>query len=193
MSIYIQNKALIIRVKLLNRSQKSMERFGCKEVMGSDPEERSTQESSEWQWGQLWVPDPCSPALEASGIFSGPCTGHQMLTRNKQTARYSSRKDGLFWDQQRIVNSGSANMMSHVQLPTCQMKNTFVEGKGSWEGYSKQRVHGFSLAEFNQERRGVFILGCFCLRVWELPLLVSQLCLIEVSVCFQILQKWYLI
>ena len=39
-------------------------------------------------------------------------------------------------------------MASYVQVPAGQGKeNAFIEGKGSWEGYSKQRVRGFSLAE----------------------------------------------
>ena len=39
-------------------------------------------------------------------------------------------------------------MVSYMQVhPSQGMTNTFIEGKGSWEGYKKQRVHGFSLAE----------------------------------------------
>ena len=43
------------------------------------------------------------------------------------------------------------------------MKRPWVhkQGKGSWKGYSKQRVHGFSLAEFNCQKS--FSSSCWAL------------------------------
>ena len=58
----------------------------------------------------------------------------------------STAEKGLFRSVE-ICNSGSAAMVSPVQVPTQQGKeNPFIEGKGSREG-CKQRVPGFSLAE----------------------------------------------
>lgn len=53
---------------------------------------------------------------------------------------------------------------------------TFIEGKGNWEGYSKPRVPGLSLAEFLPEEKGSLsscwdLLLSFGVRA---PLLVSQ-------------------
>ena len=42
---------------------------------------------------------------------------------------------------------GVFTMVSHAQVPGKNGKeNSFIKGKGGWEGYRKQRVHGFSLA-----------------------------------------------
>ena len=83
-------------------------------------------------------------------------------------------------------NLGSATMMSHVQVSTWQGKETvFTERKRKLEGYSKLRAWlftGWVLA-----RKEVLVgLRCLC-RVWELPLLVSQLYLIEVCVYYRFL------
>ena len=48
----------------------------------------------------------------------------------------------------RRLQLGVGYMVSHVQVAACQQRRTLLQrGKGSWEGYHKQRVHGFSLAE----------------------------------------------
>ena len=48
-------------------------------------------------------------------------------------------------------------MKSHMQIPAHQGKlNPFVEGEGSWEGSSTQRVQDFSLVE--SAKKGVFLL-----------------------------------
>lgn len=79
--------------------------------------------------------------------------------------------------------------MSYVQV----IELTWVKGrgmllqkeKGSWEGYSKQRAHVFSLAESlpgGKKRKLLLPVGlCYCGRVWELPLMVNWFYVIEIS------------
>ena len=55
--------------------------------------------------------------------------------------------------------STSATMVSPMQVPRRGKENTCTEGRGSWEGYSKQRVPGFSLTEFLPGKKGVFLLS----------------------------------
>ena len=52
-------------------------------------------------------------------------------------------------------------MVSPMQVPRRGKVNTFTEGRGSWEGYSKQRVPGFSLTEFlpGKKEFSFFLLG----------------------------------
>ena len=60
--------------------------------------------------------------------------------------------------------SGSATMVSHMQIPSQQGKeNPFIDRKGSWEGYSKQRVHGFSLAESLSGKKRSLSSSCWAL------------------------------
>jgi len=40
--------------------------------------------------------------------------------------------------------------------------------KGGWDGFSKQKIHSFSLVSLSQERKAVFLLPvglCYCCRV----------------------------
>ena len=70
------------------------------------------------------------------------------------TARHFSSKDGFIHHQQKTVIWGL-----QVWLATCKFSvwqgNSFIEGKGSWEGCSKETVYGFSLAESLSERRSL--------------------------------------
>ena len=81
---------------------------------------------------------------------------------------------------------GSATM-SQMQLPTWQEENAFRERKKkSWEDCSKQRVLSFSLAESLPGKKRSPSSSCWLCSYHgkELPLLVSQLYLIEISVYY---------
>ena len=68
----------------------------------------------------------------------------------KQKDRYFSRKAGFLSNQQRTVIRGLQQWQAMVKSPPSKGRRTFLKrGKRSWEGYNKQKVHGFfSLAEF---------------------------------------------
>lgn len=56
--------------------------------------------------------------------------------------------------------------------------------KESWEDWTKQSVHGFSLAEWHQENKGVFLLPvelCYHQSMWGWGF-PSRLYLIEASI-----------
>lgn len=76
-------------------------------------------------------------------------------------------------------------MKSHIQIPSWQVtEKDFIEGKGSWKDYSKQRVNDHSLTELlpgKQRSLFFFLLGSTIGAVCEFPLLVLQLYLIEAS------------
>ena len=68
-------------------------------------------------------------------------------------------------------------MKSHLQIPAQQGKvNPFIEGEG--------RVQDFSLVDSLPRKESFFFLLGSAMGVWELPLLVSWLCLIEISVYY---------
>ena len=55
-------------------------------------------------------------------------------------------------------------MASHGKSPYSKGRRTFLKrGKRSWEGYSKQRVHGFSLAEFLPGKKQSLSSSCWAL------------------------------
>lgn len=94
-------------------------------------------------------------------------------------------KDRFIWDLQRIATHG-------LQLWQAMCKS--LQGKGRREHLRGEkevgramvkRVHGFSLPEFLREKKinlsASYWLFC-CPRVWELPLLVSLIYLIKVSI-----------
>ena len=86
----------------------------------------------------------------------------------------SSAKMGVFGIT-RELHSGSASMVSHVQVPHGKGRRTFYRGERKSGGLCKQRGSGFSLAESLQERT-VFLLPtglCYGHRGWALPFLVS--------------------
>ena len=58
-------------------------------------------------------------------------------------------------------NCNSATIESCTQVSTEQGENSFTEEKGSWERYSKQRVHGLSLVGFlpGKKRRLLMLKG----------------------------------
>ena len=120
----------------------------------------ATKDSNEWPYYQL------------------------LLTWN--TARYFSDKNGFIQDQQRIVIWGLQPWWAMCKSLHGKERRTCLQrGKRSWWGYSKPRVWlftGWVLA-----RKEVLVgLGYLC-RVWELPLLVSQLYLVEVCVYYRFL------
>lgn len=54
----------------------------------------------------------------------------------------------------KTCNLGSASMMSTWKSPHSKDRRTLLQrGKGSWKGYSKERVQGFSLAESLQRKK----------------------------------------
>ena len=83
-------------------------------------------------------------------------------------------------------NSGSATMVSHMWGLAGQGKETaFIEEKEVRRAIVNKQSVAFHWLSPCWERRGVFLLPvglCCPHRVWELPLLVSGLYLIEVSV-----------
>ena len=106
----------------------------------------------------------------------------------KTNSKYFSSKDGLIQDQQRIASQALHPWWVEVHpctSPSRQEKKTFYgEGKeGEKAGINKEFV-AFHWLSPCQERRGVFLFPvelCYCHTVWELPALVSQLYLTEVS------------
>ena len=76
-----------------------------------------------------------------------------LLTLNKYSARYFSSKDGFVQDQQRVEIQGLQ--------PQCPREGECFYRGGSWKGLSKQRVHGFSLAESLPGKR--FSSSCWAL------------------------------
>ena len=76
-------------------------------------------------------------------------------------------------------------MMSHVQVPHGKGRRTaFIERKRKFEGYSKQTVSGFSLVEFLPGKWRSRSSSWWTLILFQgvsVPLLISQLYLIEVS------------
>ena len=85
-------------------------------------------------------------------------------------------------------NSESATIVRNVQVPIDQTREEyFWRRKMKLRGlYSKQRV-GFSLAK----ESFFFLLDSAVVSMWELPLLASELCLIEVSVYLFIFYSYF--
>ena len=111
----------------------------------------------------LWVPDFTVSSVPWSYSYLLTQIDYQLFLQ--QRSAYSGSAEN--W------NSGSAPMASHMQVPTQKGKETaFIREKGTLEGYSKQRVYGFLLAE-SLPGKGVFLLPvrlCYQHRIWELPL-----------------------
>ena len=123
-------------------------------------------------------------SLDPLGIFSGT----QRTVKFDQINRLpeiSLAKMGLFRIS-RELQCGVCNLANHTHVPTWQRKeHTFIEEKGSWEGWSKQKSMACHWLSSFEERKELFLLPvglcCHC-KMWGLPLLVSQLYLIEVSI-----------
>ena len=106
-----------------------------------------------------------------------------LLTWNKEPARYFSNKDSGSAEN---CNSGPATMASNMQVPCTQGKETlYREEKEVGRAIVNKEIMAFYWLSPWQERRWVFLLPvglCYHHRTSELPLLVSQLYLIEVLV-----------
>ena len=91
------------------------------------------------------------------------------------------RKDTFIWHQQKIAVFWSATVGRPSQSSPGQKKKKLLQRrKGSWNGYSKYvAFHGLNLC---QERSLLCVGLCYCYSSWELPLLISQLCVIKVFV-----------
>ena len=85
--------------------------------------------------------------------------------------------------------SKSTTMVSPVQVPRWGKENTLTEGRGSREGYGKQRVPGFSLTEFLPVKKGVFRLS-FGPNCWPWHGSSPFWTLIEISV-YEIFYRMY--
>ena len=92
-----------------------------------------------------------------------------------------SSKDGFIGDQHKIAIQKSSIMANQV-LPSRGRRTLLQRGIGTWDSDNKQSMafHWLSL----QERREIFLPVelCYLRRARELPLLVSQLYLTQVSV-----------
>lgn len=92
---------------------------------------RVSRKSSERQKDSIAGTAPvCSPVLESSGLFSGPCQGHQsidLLVTNvdKLNVRYFSSKD-VYLGSVMNCNLDSTAMVSHVQVPSLQGKEMLL-------------------------------------------------------------------
>ena len=66
----------------------------------------------------------------------------------------------VYSESAKNCNSGSATMGNHMKVPTHYGKeNALIKRKMKLGGYGKQRLHGFSLAEFFQGKELFFLLG----------------------------------
>lgn len=103
---------------------------------------RISRKSSEQQKGPIVGTTPvCSPVLESSGVSSGPCKGHQNVDLKQIECEIFLKQRCLFG----ISNELQFGFRSHgkpcaISL-TAKNRDAFIERKGSWEGWSKQRVH----------------------------------------------------
>ena len=79
---------------------------------------------------------------------------------------------------------GSATLRSQVQVPTQHRKNSFGAGRGSWEGWRKQRTQGFPLAQLYSEFFS-YSVRQLPPTARERPLLVTWLYIIDFSLVAQ--------
>ena len=99
------------------------------------------------QGTQFWVPHLWLTNSRALGAFLWFMYGQpQRWHKTKRFQRFLN-KDEFMHDWQRIVIRG-LRPWSHLQVSWWQRKeNSFIVGKGSWEGWRKQKVPSFTLAE----------------------------------------------
>ena len=93
----------------------------------------------------------------------------------------SPAKMGLF-EMSRELQFGLCNHGKPHASPHKAREEHFYREEKEFRMATVNRVHGFSLAETCQERRGIFLPSvgiCYFHRAWELPLLVSQLYLLR--------------
>ena len=63
-------------------------------------------------------------------------------------------------------NSESVIIVSHMQVPLGKGRTLLKRGERSWEGYRKQRTHGFLLAEWVSEWMKSFSPVCLFVTPW---------------------------
>lgn len=111
--------------------------------------------------------------------------GRGLLTRDKETARYSSSKDGFFQDQQRIAIQGLQLWWATCKLPRQQgRESTFIEGvRKVGRAVGNKETIEFSLAEFLPGMKSLSA-RCWALLLLQgmrAALLVTQLYLIFIN------------
>ena len=115
-----------------------------------------------------------SLAPEPLGVFFSPCTGHQNVDLKQIDCQIFLQERWIYSGSAENCNLGSATMVSFRQVPAQQgEENSFIEGKGSWEGYSKQGVlwlfFGWVLAR-REEESFVLLLSSAIVTRCESPL-----------------------
>ena len=141
------------------------------------PNFRVGEESSEWQWAVCRF---CTCLLSApvfQGLLWSLYGPPKHWPKTDRLPDISSAVMGLFGIRI-LLQFGVCN---HKQSSQQGQENKFIGWKRSWEGYNKQRALSFSLAE-SLPGKWVFLLPiglCYHYRAWELPILISQLYLVE--------------
>ena len=135
----------------------------------------------EWHWKNTKA--PVLPSSFSVGHLSCPwvhiesmATLSPLLTwNNNKLPDISPTKLSLFGIS-REVQSVCNYDEPHASLPRAREGTALIEGKRMLGRLSKQRAHGFSLVQsLPGKKSSPVVLGYGC-RVWELPLLVCQLC-----------------
>ena len=114
--------------------------------------------------------------LRVRGVACWPITDYQTFLDQRWVYSGSAQKSSL----------GSATMGSHILIPTSSGRRTLnTDGQRRWEATVSKESTAFHWLSPRQERRGISLLPfglCSYHSVWDIPLLVSQLYFIEVSV-----------
>ena len=108
----------------------------------------------------LGIAPVCSPASELSRVSMDPSTDHQNIDLKQMDCQLLLQLKWVHSGSTKNCNLRSATMACHLLAPASQERahlNGELEwnGKGSWEGSSKQRLigienskcRGYSLAE----------------------------------------------
>lgn len=152
MSTCIQNKALTRKTILLNRSQiKPGEVKNAKKAWAQIQEK---EVPSKLRIGKKVVSDSVA-VVNTKPLLSSPGALRRLLWYRP------SNVDLKHFLQEKCVYFGSAENCNSTlhgwvvgKFPTCQNReNTFIEGKRSWESYSKHRISGFSLVFFQAGKK----------------------------------------
>ena len=152
---------------------------GIQEEDGSSSS-RVGKRGRERQWAWL-LPLFVRQHLGPLGVFSGSYTG----CLKPVDCQIFLQQRWVYSGSTENCNSGSATVARHIQFLHGKGRRIFIERKWKVGGPVNTESMAFLWLTLYQERRVVFLLPvvfCYPWRAWKLPLLVSQLYFIDVSV-----------
>ena len=76
----------------------------------------------------------CSPALESSGVSSGPCKGHQNVDLKQIECEIFLQQRCLFGISSKLQFGFRSHGKPRTGSLIARNRDAFIERKGSWEG-----------------------------------------------------------